>query len=312
MNTMADLLDDGDLAGKAEGQEAEDAQEEEEKRSTWDVIRGAVFGKKKKKKEVLLHERKASGKGSEGGIPAACVIGTTVATYTQLTTPLGKMIAEKGYDLITGNTGGNMDAIREAFFTTNVTSATHNRTKGKSLWRLPKNWSQWHEKPLFKLYPPNVDQGSWWACEDWLVCKACDVVIALPGGPSTRKEIKDAIDRGKPLIGFITDDDVNVLQDSKSEDDVFKEMMSGKSVAANQIVKNAVPAKSCYYLKDIDMVDEFLDRYAPPEINASSGPSRMCEPHCQNQSSQQSSANLQNALLSPLSVIACLSLLTPH
>lgn len=191
------------------------------------------------------------GKKSPRVNPRVCVIGTTKETYPKLTDPLGELIAKSGFDLYTSNFGGNMDAIRKAFFNSPD-------KKGKSIFRPFKEWESDPDKKL----PEFVDEAIERAPKHTQV----DAVIALPGGPAVRDEIKDFISHKTPIIAFITDDDE-----------------VGEFGPINKMVKEVAPES--VFLKDIEKISKFLDN-----IKASLP--------------VQSAAGVRSVLLGVLSIIA--------
>lgn len=139
------------------------------------------------------------------------VIGSGSQSYSEFSNPLGRWLAEQGYDLINGGGGGVMKEVAKAF------SAVKNR-QGLVLGVLPAEKS-YDSAGLRKSYQspqgyPNdfIDipirthlhlsgnQGKKIASRNHIIVLNADIVVGLPGGPGTCSEIELSIEYGKPLV----------------------------------------------------------------------------------------------------------------
>lgn len=144
------------------------------------------------------------------------------------TPKIGKLIAELGFDLITGGIGGNMDAVREAFFNAK-------KDGQKSIWTPFEN-----EKAKL-ADPPNVDeQLEPQKHPSRLQITEADMVISLAGGPGAAGEVKTAHDNEKPCFGVLPPDSVKDSQ--------------GRQV--NKLVKDALEANGFKFVDDMDWEED--------------------------------------------------------
>ncbi|HEV3105200.1 MAG TPA: DNA-binding protein [Trinickia sp.] len=135
------------------------------------------------------------------------VMGSGSSEWPELAVPLGRWLAQNGFDLLTGAGGGVMLAASRAF------AAVPERT-GRSIGIIP---SETH--PLLGYVPlagypnafvdmpiltplPRKEAGAPDSAlnRNYVNVLTSDVVIALPGGPGTLDEIRLATRFAKPLM----------------------------------------------------------------------------------------------------------------
>ncbi len=141
----------------------------------------------------------------------AAVIGSGSDPHTALSEPLGRWLAEKGFDLVNGGGAGVMGAVAKAF------SEVKSR-KGRVVGILPSsapcnspsNRARYQPSPG---YPnPHTDiairthlhlsgeSGKEIPSRNHIVVLTGDVVVALPGSDGTRSEIELALEYKKPIV----------------------------------------------------------------------------------------------------------------
>lgn len=138
------------------------------------------------------------------------------------TEKIGKLIAELGFDLITGGVGGNMDVVRQAFFNAK-------KDGQKSI------WAPSEDDKRKNVNPSNVDERLE-ASNLRPEVTTADMVIALPGYKRVALEIKMAQDNNKPCFGVLPPD---------SE-------MDEKKRQVNKHVKDALQKSGFKFVDDMD------------------------------------------------------------
>ncbi len=139
------------------------------------------------------------------------VIGSGEKTYLELSSPIGKWIAENGYHLVNGAGAGVMTAVAKAFI------EVPNR-KGKTLGIIPsndfydtpekrRNYSNpqnypnlYIEIPINTHLPLSGNKGQETGSRNHIVVLTANLVLALPGSAGTESEIQLCLDYKKPLI----------------------------------------------------------------------------------------------------------------
>ncbi len=139
------------------------------------------------------------------------VIGSGKEAHIDLSVPLGRDLAEKGFDLINGGGLGVMQSTAEAFY--NVKTR-----KGKVIGILPSlnpcetadqrfNYenppgypNSFIEYPIKTHLHLSGESGNQVASRNHIIILTADIIIALPGGSGTRSEILLGLDYEKPLI----------------------------------------------------------------------------------------------------------------
>ena len=128
------------------------------------------------------------------------VMGSGSEEHAELADPLGRWLAERGYDLLTGAGPGVMTAVSRAF------SEVPGR-RGIVIGIVPAGRAEglypnpWVEIPIFTHLtgrggPLGEDS------RNHINVLSSDVIVALPGASGTRAEIELAIRYEKPVIAF--------------------------------------------------------------------------------------------------------------
>src|SRR5262249_29779612 len=133
--------------------------------------------------------------------PMVGVMGSGTEEHADLAEPLGRWIAEQGYDLLTGGGQGVMAAASRGF-------ASVPGRRGVAVGVLPAGPPAGHPNHLgaIAIRTPLTKRGSEGADilgRNHINILSSDVIVALPGGPGTRTEVDLALHYGKPLIAFL-------------------------------------------------------------------------------------------------------------
>ncbi len=142
---------------------------------------------------------------------SVAVIGSGSDPQLALTRPLGKLIANSGFHLISGGGSGSMGAVSESF-------VSQSNRQGKCIGILPssaacdtpENRSQYRPPPGYPNdaieicirthLPLSGTFGKETASRNHLVVLSADKIIALPGSEGTRCEIELALEYNKELL----------------------------------------------------------------------------------------------------------------
>jgi uncharacterized protein (TIGR00725 family) len=157
---------------------------------------------------------------------AVTVVGSGTRDVPELTEPLGRHLAERGVDLVTGGGAGVMAGVARAFV------AVRPRD-GRSVGILPADPERsghpppgypnpWIEITIPTHLPSRGDAGDGPESRNHVVVLTGDVVIALPGGAGTASELRLARKYGRPviLLGWAGSGDDGPVQTSGTPDDV--------------------------------------------------------------------------------------------
>ena len=137
--------------------------------------------------------------------PIVAVVGDGVAEHRELADPLGRIIAEMGFTLLTGGGRGVMTAVARAFaLTPSREGVSIGVIPAESVdpWKAKDGYpNPWIDYPLFthlcgKGDPTGPDS------RNHINALSGQVLIALPGGKGTRAEITLAVRYGKPVAAF--------------------------------------------------------------------------------------------------------------
>jgi uncharacterized protein (TIGR00725 family) len=129
------------------------------------------------------------------------VMGSGSAEYKDMAEPLGRWLAEQGYDLITGGGGGVMTAVCRAF------ASVPNR-RGISLGVLPAGPphgypNKWVDLIIQTHLPKRGDEGADILSRNHITVLSSTVIVILPGREGTRTELALALHHRKPVIAFL-------------------------------------------------------------------------------------------------------------
>jgi uncharacterized protein (TIGR00725 family) len=121
--------------------------------------------------------------------------------YAELSEPLGRWLAESGYDLLTGGGAGVMTAVCRSF------AAVPNR-RGLSVGILPAGPPAGYPNPYLDIViqthlPKRGEEGADILSRNHINVLSAAVVIALPGREGTRTELALALHYRKPTIAYL-------------------------------------------------------------------------------------------------------------
>ncbi len=140
--------------------------------------------------------------------PLIGVMGSGTDEHAELAEPLGRWIAEHGYDLLTGGGQGVMAAACRGF-------ASIPGRRGVSVGVLPGDPAtpgtppppgypnRWVDIAIRTHLPRRGAEGADTLSRNHINILSSDVIVALPGGPGTRTEVELALRYGQPLIAFL-------------------------------------------------------------------------------------------------------------
>ncbi|MFQ5673259.1 MAG: molybdenum cofactor carrier protein [Nitrospinales bacterium] len=139
------------------------------------------------------------------------VIGSATASHPHLSIPLGRWLAEQGYNLVNGGGPGVMEAVAKAF------CEVKERT-GIVIGILPSRYAcespeqrrdhqpqegypnAYVDIPIYTHLHLSGSQGKETDSRNHIIVLTANTVIAFPGNAGTRSEIELALEYRKPLI----------------------------------------------------------------------------------------------------------------
>jgi hypothetical protein len=150
------------------------------------------------------------------------VFGSGESRHADLSTPVGELIARKGFHLLTGGGGGVMAQVSEAFHRTQpreglvlgiVRAGVPFDPPAAGDRRLyePRFINKWVEIPIYTHLPLSGDQGKELGSRNPINVLTADVAIVLPGGSGTVSEVELALEYETPLIFYLGDQKVGAL-----------------------------------------------------------------------------------------------------
>ena len=136
--------------------------------------------------------------------PLVAVMGSGSIEYRELAEPLGRWLAEQGYDLLTGGGAGVMAAVCRGF------AAVPGR-RGVSVGVLPAGPPPGYPNPWVDIVvrthlPKRGEEGAEVLSRNHINVLSAAVVVALPGRAGTRTEVALALHYRKPLIAYLGPD----------------------------------------------------------------------------------------------------------
>jgi len=139
------------------------------------------------------------------------IIGSGNNAYAKLTWPIGRWIAEQGFNLVTGGGGGVMESAAHAF-----TQVAHRKGKVigiipsaiacdraavRSRYKVPGGYpNDYVDIPIYTHLHLSGIHGKGQASRNHIIVLTSDLVIGFPGGPGTRSEVQLALEYHRPLI----------------------------------------------------------------------------------------------------------------
>ena len=140
-------------------------------------------------------------------MPIVSVIGSGTNEHRDFAEPLGKWLAEAGYNLLTGGGSGTMTAVSRAY-----TSVANRQGKcigvlpcanpGRPELGTPGYPNKFVEVPIQTHLHLSGKQGAQTGSRNHIVVLSGDVVVALPGEYGTSSEVSLAVRYRKPVIVF--------------------------------------------------------------------------------------------------------------
>ena len=143
--------------------------------------------------------------------PMIAVIGSGENEHPNLSIPLGRWLAENGYNLIHGGGGGVMISTARAFSSVKKreglvigvipSSSNCSLEAGRRSYASPQNYPNPYTEVVIRTHLHlSGSMGKELASRNHIIILSADKIIALPGGNGTKSEIELAIEYKKPLI----------------------------------------------------------------------------------------------------------------
>lgn len=150
------------------------------------------------------------------------VFGSGGSRHADLATPVGELIARKGFHLLTGGGGGVMAQVSEAFHQTQPRQGLvlgilragvpfDPPAAGDQRLYEPRFINEWVEIPIYTHLPLSGDQGKELGSRNPINVLTADVAIVLPGSSGTVSEVELALEYGLPVIFYLGDQKVGTL-----------------------------------------------------------------------------------------------------
>ena len=148
------------------------------------------------------------------------VMGSGAEPHKRLSAPLGRLIAESGYHLLTGGGYGVMAEVSRAFcevperrgFSIGIIRSCDYPDLDKNSQKrrnITYTMNEWVEIPIFTHLPLSGEQGTDFMSRNHINILSSDVLIALPGSSGTYSEVKLRVQYEKPLILFLAGSTIN-------------------------------------------------------------------------------------------------------
>lgn len=133
--------------------------------------------------------------------PLVGVMGSGNDAFAEMAEPLGRWIAEQGYDLLTGGGGGVMASVCRGF------ASVPNR-KGLCIGVLPMRPpsgypNEWVDIVIQTHLTARGPEGAGAHSRNHINVLSSAVIIVLPGKAGTRTEMELAVHYKKPVIAFL-------------------------------------------------------------------------------------------------------------
>jgi uncharacterized protein (TIGR00725 family) len=140
-------------------------------------------------------------------LPIIGVMGSHLRSYEELAVPVGRLIAEHGYHLLTGAGGGVMSAVSKAFVEyphrdgMNIGIIPTRENEGK-LGLTDEHPNPYVEIPIWTPLDVKALSDSVPYSRNYVNIMTSDAVIVLPGDHGTQNEVSLGIMFSKPMILF--------------------------------------------------------------------------------------------------------------
>ena len=143
--------------------------------------------------------------------PMIAVIGSGENEHPNLSIPLGRWLAENGYNLINGGGGGVMISTAKAFSSVKKreglvigvipSSSNCSLEAGRRSYTSPQNYPNPYTEVVIRTHLHlSGSMGKELASRNHIIILSADKIIALPGGHGTQSEVELATEYKKPLI----------------------------------------------------------------------------------------------------------------
>ena len=144
-------------------------------------------------------------------LPIIAVIGSGTQSHREYSFPLGKWLAQNGFQLINGGGGGVMAETARAFLEVETrkgkvigilpAKASCESQKERENYQSPPGYPNAFTEIILRTHlPDSGSQGKRVSSRNHIIVLSANIVIALPGGPGTRSEIELALEYKKRLI----------------------------------------------------------------------------------------------------------------
>lgn len=133
-----------------------------------------------------------------------------------LADPVGKLIAQKGFHLLTGGGSGVMAQVSEAFYHVQpraglvigiIRAGTDYNKLSASGWHqyCPRAVNDWVEVPVYTHLQQSGASGKELDSRNPINALTSDIAVILPGGRGTSSEVELALEYGTPVVFFLGD-----------------------------------------------------------------------------------------------------------
>ena len=139
------------------------------------------------------------------------VIGSGIRPHKELSIPLGRWLAKRGYDLVNGGGAGVMEETAKAFAGNDIRTGLvlgilpsdhfYDKAERRNIYRSPHGYpNKYIDIPIRTHLPLSGSQGKEVLSRNHIIILTANVIVALPGELGTRSEIQLALEYRKPLI----------------------------------------------------------------------------------------------------------------
>jgi len=149
------------------------------------------------------------------------VMGSGIEPHDDLAAPLGRWIAGRGHDLLTGGGSGVMESVARAFCSVpgrrGISIAVlPGRVDREGRCTAPAGYpNPWIELAIFTHLALSGAQGTDPMSRNHVNVLSSTVLVALPGGEGTRSEIDLALRYGRPVVAYLGARGARLLLDAR-------------------------------------------------------------------------------------------------
>ena len=149
--------------------------------------------------------------------PVVGVMGSGAAADVERADALGRLIARRGWHLLTGGGAGQMEAVARAFVAVapraglsigvipSDEAAPDDR--GRCIQAKPGYPNDFIELPVYTHLPLSGSRGTDPMSRNHINVLSSDAIVALAGGEGTASEVRLALEYRKPIVAFVADPD---------------------------------------------------------------------------------------------------------